>query len=330
MTILFVTGVNDRSMVAATLDDQGRLAHVFDGNLSIEYKIRLKPGISAHALLFGPGVKQRELQLPRRPSLIVNQIADADTHRGSLQRCAELCGQLGAPVINRPELVLRTTRERMAESLTGIPGVTMPRTVRFRPGSPDDVFAAAAAGQFDFPFIVRVAGDHGGTSTVRVCGREDYGQLHIYPFDGRDFYLTQYIEYRNREGLYHKQRIAVVDGEPLLRHALFDAQWLIHAASRQFMRRHETWEDGHRRMRHFDREVIPAIRPAIEEITRRVKLDIYGIDCCIRAEHDMLLFEANANMNILFNEEPQMAERVAVIERSICALLSRRSGEAVT
>lgn len=45
--------------------------------------------------------------------------------------------------------------------------------------------------------------------------------------------------------------------------------------------RRETWEDSQRRMRHFDREVIPEVWPAIDEIIRRVKLDIYGIDCCI-------------------------------------------------
>jgi hypothetical protein len=43
----------------------------------------------------------------------------------------------------------------------------------------------------------------------------------------------------------------------------------------------------------------------------------------------MLIFEANANMNILTNDHPQMNERMNMITSKIQALLTRFSGEKV-
>lgn len=43
----------------------------------------------------------------------------------------------------------------------------------------------------------------------------------------------------------------------------------------------------------------------------------------------MLIFEANANMNILTNDHPQMNARMDMIKGKIHELLSRHSGEEV-
>ena len=128
----------------------------------------------------------------------------------------------------------------------------MPRTVRFQPTSPEDVFERAASEKIDFPFIVRVAGDHAGKSMVLINSSADHKSLHVFPFDGRDFYLTEYVDYQDEAGLYHKQRIVVVDREPVLRHTLFNSNWKIHGSSRTFMRERESWEDSLARMHRID------------------------------------------------------------------------------
>ena len=194
MAILFVSGVNDLSSIGVTLDERNQPAYLYDGNCYIHGRLPLKKGIDAYLTLFGVGVQQRGFTFSETPSLIVNQIADADTHHGSLSRCIELCSQVNSPVINRPEHILQTARDRVSESLQGISGVTMPRTVRFKPLSPEDVFVRAEAEKFGWPFIVRLAGLHGGKSMIRVSGPEDYSSLHVFPFDGRDFYLTEYVD----------------------------------------------------------------------------------------------------------------------------------------
>ena len=329
MAILFVSGINDLSRIGVAIDDEGQLINLLDGNCSIHQRIPLKEGIDAYLILFGKGVKQRSVDFTRKPTLIVNQIADADTHRGALERCMELCAKVDSPVINHPEIILQTSRDRVSELLQGIPGVTMPRTVRFNPRSPEHVFEGAESENFSFPFIVRMAGDHGGKSMIRVNSREDYRALHVYPFDGRDFYLTEYVEGKDSAGYHQRQRLVVIDGKPILRGSLYDQDWKVHGASRSFMLERESWEDDHVRSNLLETEVIPRLETAVQEITNRLKLEIFGIDCSLSPEGEMLIFEANANMNILTNDHPQMNERMDRIKSRIHAMLARHSGERV-
>jgi glutathione synthase/RimK-type ligase-like ATP-grasp enzyme len=329
MAILFVSGVNDLSTVGVRLDGNGKFGYLMDGNCSVHGKLPLKKGIAADLVLFGKGVRQRSVNFATNPSLIFNQIADADTHRGALERCVELCAQVPSRVINRPDRIMQTTRDRISELLQGVPGVIMPRTVRFQPTSPEDVYERAASEKVDYPFIVRVAGDHAGKSMVLVNGEADYKSMHIFPFDGRDFYLTEYVDYKDEAGLYHKQRIVVVDGEPVLRHSLFNSDWKIHGSSRLFMLERETWEDDRARTHQMDTELIPKLGPAIREISNRLELEYFGVDCNVRPNGEMLIFEVNANMNILFNQYPEMKDRMNMIHARIHTLLARHSGEQV-
>jgi glutathione synthase/RimK-type ligase-like ATP-grasp enzyme len=330
MTILFVEGINDLAKVGVTLDRNNHFVNLLDGNCAIQGRLPLNEEIAANVVLFGRGVKQYQFTFKTKPTLIFNQIADADTHRGSLERCIELCTQLDTTVINHPEKILRTSRDQVAVALQGIAGVTMPRTLRITPRSPDDVFDSAASADLGFPFITRMVGKHGGESVILVNSNEDYPALHVYPFDGREFYLTEYVDLKNNEGLYHKQRVVVIDGEPILRHTLFDQSWKVHAASRSFMAAHEdSLEKYHARARWFETDVIPKARPAINEITRRLGLDYYGIDCNMSADGHMYVFEANANMNVLFNKLDELNPLLDRIKERIQAMLTRYSGEKV-
>ena len=329
MAILFVDGVNDLSTMGASLDENGKPIQSIDGNCSVHGRVPLKEGITGSYLLFGKSVKQARVNFIQAPTLIFNQISDADTHRGALERCAELCAQVQTRVINRPQQVLQTTRDRISEMLQGIPGVIMPSTVRFQPVSPNDVFQHAVVEKFEFPFIVRVAGEHAGKRIVLLRGPEDHDALHVFPFDGRDFYLTQYVDCKDQGGLYHKQRIAVIDSEPVLRHSLFNDHWKIHGNSRDFMIARESWAEDKRRMHWLDTEVIPELKPAIREISNRLKLEYFGLDGNVRPGGKMLVFEANANMNILHNPYPEMNDRLKVIHQKIQAMLSKYSGEKV-
>jgi len=329
MTILFVNGINDQSTVGIAVDRKGQLTNVVDGNCCIYEQLPLRNGIAAYVTLFGKGVKQWHFTFQTKPSLIFNQISDADTHRGALERCMELCAQVEAPVINRPEAVLQTTRNRVSEALQGIAGVTMPRTIRSDPRSPDDVFALAEAENLGFPFIVRMAGDPAEQETIRVSGRDDYPLLHVYPFDGRDFYLTEYVDRKDGQGFYQRQRLVVIDGHPVLHGSLFDQKWKVHGPSRSFMLQRESWEQDRIRCSVLENEVIPKWQPAIEEIARRLQLEIFGIDCSLSRDGEMLIFAATANMNFLTNDHAAMNERMEMIKDKIRTMLERHSGEKV-
>lgn len=324
--ILFVGGINDSQMIGVTLNDRGQMLEVMDGNCSVFDRLQLGKGIAATFFIFPHGVQQRMPGFSKEPSLIFNQIADADTHRQSLERCVELCDHLKTPVINHPRQVIETTREQVSDKLQGIPGVVVPRTLRFQPRSPQEVLEYATEKEIAFPYIARVAGFHNGESLVKLDRAEDAPALNALPFDGRDFYLIEYIDYRDEQGLYHKQRIVVLDGEPFLRHALYFDQWMVHAQSREFMMQRDSWDDDIERFDQLSEVVLPGFRPAIDEITRRLGLEYYGIDCSLSSNGQLIVFEANANMNVLYSPNPNTRYRVEPIEKKLYAMLSSYSG----
>jgi glutathione synthase/RimK-type ligase-like ATP-grasp enzyme len=329
MPILFVSGVNDISKIGLILDDQGRPVYFIEGNSGVYDGLSLREGVAATYLLFGQRVKQPEVEFKPQPSLIFNQIADADTHRGALERCIELCDQVNTTVINHPRHILRTTRNQVSQMLQGIPGVIMPRTQRFQPRSPAEVFSRAAAEDFTFPFVVRVAGLHDNKGMVRVDSRDDFDALHALPFDGRDMYLIQFIDYRDADGLYHKQRIAVIDGEPLLYHSLYDSDWNVRNTSREFMLEREGWEQERAYFDRINTERLPQMREAIDEITRHLQLEYYGIDCHLRADGQMIVFEVNAIQRFLHKTHEMIQYRTDAIVERIHKMLTKYSGERV-
>lgn len=326
MPILFVNGVNDQSLMKVRLDEQGKLAFAYDGTCGVREKLTLPPAAAQALMLFGRNVVQHGIRLEEKPSLIFNQISDPDTHTGALERCVQLCDKAGVPVINHPSAVLRTTRDRVSETLQGITGVTVPRSIRFTPKSPADVLATAEKQGFDFPVIVREAGAHGGTRTTRIQDRRDRDSMYVHRFDGRAFYLSEFVDCSDREGHYHKQRLVHIDGEVLLRHMMYGKHWSVHADSRDYMHSRETWEEHLEKVRRFEEGMLPRVRPAVEEIAKRLELEYFGIDCSIGADGTMLLFEANANMNILFNKYSPLDGLIEQTKRTIVEMLERRSG----
>jgi glutathione synthase/RimK-type ligase-like ATP-grasp enzyme len=329
MPILFVSGVNDRSEIGVTLDEQSNPVYLLDGNTSVHRRLPLREEVTGSFLIFGRGVSQPPVEFKTAPSLIFNQIAEPDTHRGALERCIELCDQVNTTVINHPRHVLRTTRDQVAQILQGIPVVVVPRTQRFVPASPDEVFSRAHAESFDFPFIVRIAGEHGGRWMVRIDGPEDHARLHALPFDGRPFYLIEYIDCRDERGLYNKQRIAMIDGEPMLRHALNGRDWVVLGNDRRAMVEREGWEGLAALEAGLESELLPRVAAGCREIARRLRLEYFGIDGCMRPDGSLVVFEANANMKIVTGSNPERADRRERVYQKIYEMLTRYSGERV-
>jgi len=329
MAILFTSGVNDRSTVSVQADSEGKMYPLLQGNYSILGRVPLKKDIPGFITIFGKGVKQPDINFKQLPSLVVNQIADPDTHRGALERCADLIRRIDVPVLNRPDAVLRTRRDEVSNALQGIDGVVVPRTARIRPDSPESVVRLAASEDIEVPFVVRVAENFEQSEKVLIQSEHHLDRLDVFPFDGRDFYVTGFIDCGEESGKYQSQRIAVIDGEPVLRRALFNDQWDVSGDSRRFMLTRESWADDQVRIQWFESEVMPSQSGRIRKITEKLELDYYCIDCNIRPDGELVVFEASAQPDALGQQHPSETEGLKRIHQKIQALLARRSGEVV-
>ena len=325
MSILFIRGINDKNKVTPHLTRDGKMAFEFDGSCSIYRYMTYSSDQASAIILFPESAHQRSVHIKNPPRLIFNEISDPDSHKETLARCTKLCDKFDVPVINHPQKIMHTSRDNVAETLNGIPGVQIPRTVQVTPRAPTDIMDAIRKNHLELPVIVRRAGFHGGKSNVLLSSSSDIESLHRFAFDGSAFYLTQFVDYRDKNGLYTKYRIVVMDGEPVLRHMLMSPKWMIHASSQAYMDEHpELWVQEEKKYAEFTSELGNVLQPAIQEISRRLGLDYFGIDCSIDSSAEMLIFEANANMNVLFNKNPKYNMRVAMIKEKVEQMIENR------
>ena len=160
---------------------------------------------------------------------------------------------------------------------------------------------------------------------------DEVRQLYALALDGREYYLTQYYEFKE-DGVYKKYRIVVVDGEPFIRSLLTGDQWLLHRNRAQdFMDHHPQYiEEETNLLKNFEFSLKERIRPIIQEIHQRNQLDYFGIDCNINKQSQICLFEANASMNIFINPFPRpnrWEEPIEKIKNAVIEMLIKKSNK---
>jgi hypothetical protein len=325
-SILKLKGVNDQNEVTLTPASSGLPLMKISGCVNILDRCGIDQKLIQQLVMFGDKVRQPAYPVPKDTVLVFNEISDPDSHRIALKRAMHLCQRANIPVINSPDAIEQTTRDNVSTLLQDIPDVIMPRTVRFQPRSPRDVFGFAAESGFEFPFIIRVAGTHRGKSMNLIRGNKDKSLLNAYAFNGDDYYLTEFNDYRNDLGIYHKQQIIFIDGEPLARDHVFENHWNVHVSSRVFMTANPEHGEEVELVRQLENKTLPRVRPALLEIARRIKLDYFGLDCHIFPDGKVLVFEANANMDFLYCPIPALQPWLDQIRIHLRKMLSDRSG----
>jgi hypothetical protein len=152
----------------------------------------------------------------------------------------------------------------------------------------------------NYPVLVRIAGDHGGKSMLKIDEPVRMeGTLALFKAE-MPLYVTEFREYADADGLYRKHRLVVVGDQVFVRHVLIAEDWLLHAAKRD--ERFEAEEAA--RVRHFDETIAPLVAPKALAIADRLMLDYLGVDCHVAPDGSLLVFEANACMDILLNHFP--------------------------
>lgn len=244
--------------------------------------------------------------------LLLNLVTDADQNPKVLANLVKLLKPYRGRVINRPEKVLRSTREQVAAGCAGLPHVLTPRAIRIGPGG-------RAPADFPWPAILRLAGTHTGrviglvASADQLAGRLVRGQQHV---------LTEFRDFRSDDGLYRKYRFVFIGGEIVMRHLLVSDGWNVHAADRaRFMRPRRDLIAEERDAIGYGMQALPhGVRTGLAAIRDAVGLDLFGVDCAISAAGEVILFEANATMNFFpVSDDPAFAYLGTALARAQAA-----------
>jgi glutathione synthase/RimK-type ligase-like ATP-grasp enzyme len=330
LRVAHVLGIDDSNRVEVALlsPDITRARHKYTGN--VDLRSLLNPDEFEVFDIICGGMKADPVRL-ERIHVILNAVCDADTNTQALAVVSRMQQQLGVPVINAPERVLQTTRDALYRTLSGQPGLHMPATARIQPRYRSDVPAMAAAAGIRMPFLVREAGTHGGTNLTVVDDPTRLDELDKFPFDGRDFYVTEYVEFRSPDGLYRKYRVVIIGGVPIARHMIAKKDWNIHAEDRRALMNGSPGLQAEEEQ--FLRDFSPERFPVFETLPPKLGLDYFGVDFGFDENGDLVVFETNCCFRAVIEGEahdsiPYHRALIERIKTALGDLIRRRVSDA--
>lgn len=242
-------------------------------------------------LLIAPG--EGHVDLNDYP-VIVNMITEAENNAKVLLKFQELLSGVSSRVINRPEAVLRTTRDQVAALLDGIPGLVVPKTVRLD-GSDRAAAAALRKAGIEGPVIVREVGTHTGKTVVLHESAEQAGSA-LRP--GQEYIATQFHDFASSDGLYRKYRMFFIGAGMILRHMYASDHWNVHNPDRaRFMAPRPEIVAEERALIGKTEPFGARAQSVLQAVRQRMPLDFFGLDFAFMPDGDVLLFEANATMS---------------------------------
>jgi glutathione synthase/RimK-type ligase-like ATP-grasp enzyme len=232
------------------------------------------------------------------------------------------------PVLNDPARVARMSRDWIAEALGAVPGLTAAATVRVtRQALRDQPMDALLPGG-RYPVLLRPVDTHGGTGLSKLDTAEDL-TVFLLITEGEAFYLTQYIDYRGRDGWFRKYRIAFVDGAPFLCHMAASERWMVHYLNAGMAESAAKRAAEAEEMATFDTGFAVRHRDAFAALSAIIGLEYFSIDCGEAADGSLLVFEADVAAIIHSMDDPVLYPyKAAPMQRcydAFAAMLTRHA-----
>lgn len=262
-------------------------------NTPLDYLIE-HSDIQLNLLYIVPG-QPLPAHLPEHDVAIV-ALGESDESLPALEMIDSMTKHWHSPLLNPARHILRCSRDGVYRQLKDIPGLLMPPTLRISRLDLERIarLEPAACELFGgtYPITARPLVSHGGRGLARI---ENAAELAAYlnASDDEEFFVSFYIDYRSKDGLYRKARIALIDGIPYICHLAISCNWIVHYGSADMTDSASKREEEARFMRDFDTDFALRHRDALRSIADRLKLDYVVIDCAETQDGNLLVFEAD-------------------------------------
>ncbi|MFC4275156.1 ATP-grasp domain-containing protein [Achromobacter aloeverae] len=297
----------------------------FLANTPLEFLIA-DSDIALDILYVGEGIPAPQ-HLPEHDALIV-AVGESSANRPLLEALQEPVSLWHRPVLNRPEHVLKTSRDGLGEALRDAAGIIMPRIRRATRADLDalargHVRPADLLPGVDYPVLVRPLDSHAGHGLEKIArpadlaaylaARDAAGPAGAAPAptstpasvpppdaaedDGAtpsaEFYLSEFVDYRSADGLFRKYRVVMVDGQPFLGHLGISPRWMVHYLNADMLENTANRAEEGAQMQGFDSGFGARHADAFAAIHRRVGLDYFVMDCAETPDGQLLVFEGD-------------------------------------
>src|SRR6478735_5664513 len=261
--------------------------------------------------------------------------SDSEECRETLALIEKAAPHWPRPLLNRPDLIGNLDRDKLYRLLADVPGLDIPVTApttraQLSELSQGKIVCEEIAGELRFPMIVRPRGTHAGVGLAKL---DDAGALAAYLAERQeqDFFVARFVDYASPDGLYRKYRLAMVDGKPFACHMAIADRWDIWYLNAFMAFSEEKRAEEAVFMLDFDHAFAARHKIALDEMSRRVGLDYFIVDCAENQNRELLVFEAD-NTAVVHNMDPPVVfpykpPQMRKIFAAFTAMLSRHAGE---
>jgi Flp pilus assembly protein TadD/glutathione synthase/RimK-type ligase-like ATP-grasp enzyme len=248
-----------------------------------------------------------------QPDFVINNCVNGERllSGGNLPGLITLVDSFGVPVVNHPTRAVQTTRDVSARLLDDIPGVVVPKTMRFfSAGKTFEELADEIEDQYDYPLITRTLTFQEGKGMTKVDSRDALVAVLASGLPDK-FFVTEFVDSRGGKEFFRKIRAAVVEDEIIIIRVDYSDNWNVRGRKTEkrvpFYLEHLYLLDEEKRIC-----LDPAAelgRPAIQSlrtIRERIPLDVFGMDLDVDADGRLVFYEANATMNLFSTAQKQV------------------------
>ncbi|MDD5248978.1 MAG: hypothetical protein PHY45_08335 [Rhodocyclaceae bacterium] len=285
--------------------------------------------VDLHLYYVLPGASHAD-PVPEHDVLFV-ALSETEDNGPLLDHLAVALADWPRPLLNRPDRIRRVARDEASRTLSGMPGIVMPPTVRMA----RDALARIAARTSpldaplpggEFPLIVRPLDSHAGHDLQKI---DDVAALQDYlaAVAADAFFVSQFVDYRSRDGLFRKYRVALIDGRPFACHMGISSHWMIHYLNAGMADSAEKRAEEAQFMAAFDADFARRHEAALRAVHDGMGLEYVCIDCAETADGRLLIFEVDHAMvvhaldpvDLYPYKQPQMRK----VFRAFCDMLGR-------
>lgn len=238
------------------------------------------------------------LPVPEHDVLMV-AMSDSDRNRDTLVALEKALSGWPRPVINAPQHIPATGRNTASMLLQDAPGLLIPPTLRTVRAVLQDIASGNARlsegfQDCDFPIIVRPVGSQAGRDLDKVTCPEELA-AYLAKVGEAEFFVSRFIDYSGKDGLFRKFRIALIDGRPYACHMAVSSNWMVHYVNAGMYEEAQKRAEEGAFMEHFD-NFARRHRAALDAVYQRTRLDYLCIDCAETQDGQLLIFEIDHTM----------------------------------
>jgi hypothetical protein len=274
------------------------------GNTPIEFLLT-DSAIELMTLYVMPDV-ELPTSLPDHDVAIVIASGSEDG-REALRKIEPAAARWSRLLLNSLERVGNLDRDRLHCVLEGIDGLEIPATIGVSRAQLLAMSCAARApaefsGELVFPMIVRPRGSHAGAGLAKV---DDVVALARYLRERQEqeFFVSRFVDYSSKDGLFRKYRLVLVDGRPYACHLAIADRWDIWYLNAGMSESVDKRREEENFMRNFDDAFARRHQTALAGIAARIGLDYFTVDCAETKSGSLLVFEAD-NTAIVHDMDP--------------------------